>query len=340
MIDACPASKLAALLVAPLPAPVELAGLDWERLLPLAGAHGVAPLLYWRLQQAGMLEGLPQSANRDLAAAYFRSTANHQVLLGELERLLPALHQAGVWALPLKGALLAAALYPQPALRPMSDLDLLLRPSDLQPALAVCSRLGYRLEKITYHAVLQSPGETAALELHWTLPGGQPLSPDWWQLACGPYPAGAALLYAAAHLAVQHPGSPRLIWLYDLHLLLTQWGDQIDWPALLPLAERLGWQEALSQALRQAVEAFGSPLPPGQPAAALPALPAGSPSQTAWTREAWRALGAPVRLALFGRLLFPAGSYMRWRYRPQPEWLWPAYYPRRLVDWLRESRPQ
>jgi hypothetical protein len=222
----------------------------------------------------------------------------------------------------------------------MSDLDLLVRPSDLQPALAVFSRLGFRLDKITYHAVLQSPGEAAALELHWTLPGGQPLSPDWWQLACGPRPAGAALLYAVAHLDVQHLGSPRLIWLYDLHLLLTQWGDQLDWPALLSLAEGLGWQEALSQALRQAANAFGSPLPEGLPALSTHTPPASVPSQAPWIRRAWRQLGWLARLALLGKLLFPTGSYMRWRYRPQPEWLWPAYYPRRVVDWLRESRTQ
>ena len=49
----------------------------------------------------------------------------------------------------------------------------------------------------------------------------------------------------------------------------------------------------------------------------------------------WRNLGTypwPVRLKLIWSLIFPRPSYMRYRYNPQPRWLWPLYYFYRWGD--------
>jgi hypothetical protein len=326
-----PVSRLAGLLTGGPLAVDELASLDWERLLAHAEAHGVAALLHWKLQETGGSASLPQSARHGLAQAYYRTVVNQQLAQADLKRLQAAFEQAAVPVLALKGALLAGMLYPSPALRPLSDLDLLVRAQDLPLLLRICSRLGYRLDKVSYHAVLQPDPGGLPLEIHWTLPGGTPLTPSWWKLACSGQPQGAILLYQAAHLAIQHPAAPRLIWLYDLHLLLTHPARPFDWPALFDLAASLGWLPALSYALHAAGRFFDSPLPPGLPDPGS-SFPRPGPAQ--WARRAWGQLGWGQRLPLAARLLFPSARYMRWRYRPQPDWLWPAYYPQRWAGLL------
>jgi hypothetical protein len=42
-----------------------------------------------------------------------------------------------------------------------------------------------------------------------------------------------------------------------------------------------------------------------------------------------------LRLAL--GIALPSPAYVRWRYQPRPEWLWPLCYPYRWLDILREG---
>jgi hypothetical protein len=48
--------------------------------------------------------------------------------------------------MPLKGSILAATVYEQPGLRPMADLDLLVRPEDFERGATLLGRLGYERE--------------------------------------------------------------------------------------------------------------------------------------------------------------------------------------------------
>jgi hypothetical protein len=34
-------------------------------------------------------------------------------------------------------------------------------------------------------------------------------------------------------------------------------------------------------------------------------------------------------------VVFPSPAHIRWRYHPQPDWLWPLYYP---VKWFGMAR--
>ena len=61
----------------------------------------------------------------------FEAAAFHVVAKRTLGRLLAALDEIGVPALIVKGALLAHTVYADPVERPMCDLDLKVRPSDL-----------------------------------------------------------------------------------------------------------------------------------------------------------------------------------------------------------------
>lgn len=319
----------------------------WNYISQIALAEGVGPLLFHKFKQEDCLEFVPESARQVLAQAYYASAGRNQLLLTELQRLLAALEATRVPVLVYKGGALAQTLYPDPALRPMSDLDLLAPPEHLERALAVLRSSGYQQQKTGYHVVLQDHNTPPIrLELHWRLAPGDGQTPlpsqEWlWQnRTSATFTPEAHLLVLAAHLVLQHGKSPRLIWHYDLHLLLKRHASSLDWPELIDQARRLGWAQALYQALLETRTLFSSPIP----ATVLDMLSASMPPQTStasvtpslsgrqanWTRRALAELPWRARLRQAWGLLFPAPAYLRWRYQPRPAWLWPLWY---LIRW-------
>jgi hypothetical protein len=99
-------------------------------------------------------------------------------LLLELERVLPALVEAGCRPIALKGAPLALGVYPRPEDRWFVDLDLLLTKEELPAAYEALERLGYRFadtvlssryyEDHHFHRILRS-AQGVFLEAHWAV---------------------------------------------------------------------------------------------------------------------------------------------------------------------------
>lgn len=65
----------------------------------------------------------------------------------ELLRILDALKDAGIRAVPLKGPVLAEQLYGDVALRQFSDLDILVAQEDLEKAIEITSKMEYKCEE-------------------------------------------------------------------------------------------------------------------------------------------------------------------------------------------------
>jgi len=100
---------------------------EWAVLGQMAQDQGVAPLLNWTFTQAGWPASATPGPRSSLTAAYYQSVALNSVLYQELEMILDALVTAQIPVIVLKGAHLATSLYPDLSLRPMHDLDLLIR---------------------------------------------------------------------------------------------------------------------------------------------------------------------------------------------------------------------
>ncbi|HEY0607711.1 MAG TPA: nucleotidyltransferase family protein [Herpetosiphonaceae bacterium] len=346
-----------------------LAAADWRALPAMAQADGVLPLLAWRLEQQGWPETMPADLKSALRLAYYSAVAQSSLIHAELGRVLAALAPITT-VVVLKGAALGPTLYPAAALRPLSDIDLLVPEQDLAAATAALQALGYaEMPELTpginqlveYHSRLQGgPRGSVTVELHWRLVAGAAdwRSPahDWfwqqielwqsesdtptvWQLT----PA-AHLLYLAAHLVLQHgAGQARLIWLYDLHLLVTRHGEHISWPATIAQAQHFHWTDALHTALRAAHDYFGTPLPKDllsaleastsdpEPAAFARRKAGAAPTATIGEWLKLQSLEPRARLQFIGSLLCPSPEYIRWRYQPRAS-LWPLCYP---YHWLR-----
>lgn len=379
--------------------PVDAAG--WERILAVARAHGVAPLLYHRLAARHRLSCLPRSARDALRREYYTTAAHNTLLLRELQRVLTALETGDVPPtspsldesprippssfqscrrrvpiVVLKGAALATTLYPNPALRPLHDLDLLVprhRVPAVETSIRACGYEAYTPEpvpglnrRLGHHVALRGgPHARVVIEVHWNLIGAdadwRTPAMDWFWDHVEALPEEgtflyrlaptATFLYLAAHLVLQHGGArPRLLWLYDLHLVLTRWQRRLDWHDLVERASAFRWGAAVSAALRATHTCFGSPLPDGllrrldDVAAADSAATRYVRSRTAsrqtraarvWNR--WRTLGWSARMHYAWSIPFPRPAYVRWRYEPEPAWLWPLYYPYRWLDMLRDA---
>jgi len=115
----------------------------WEAVPDLAAAHGMGPLLYTHLRAARV--PVPRSTLRTLRGLYARHRVANRIRLRVLGDVLAAFEAAGIRVLVLKGAALVHLVYPEPALRPMSDLDLLVARADLARAQKTLAQLGFRV---------------------------------------------------------------------------------------------------------------------------------------------------------------------------------------------------
>jgi hypothetical protein len=116
--------------------------LDWTVIPALAEKHGMAPLLRRNLNQAEVK--LPSSVQRDLIALSLRHKLINHVRSSALSNLVCSFQQANIPYRILKGAALAYILYPEPGLRPMKDMDILVRDGDLEQVCDLLQQAGYK----------------------------------------------------------------------------------------------------------------------------------------------------------------------------------------------------
>lgn len=116
----------------------------WQSLPRQAELHGMGPLLWHHLQGAD----IPESTRRTLRGLYLRDRALNHVRAKTLLELLDLLGQGGIRPLVLKGLALAWQAYPDPALRPVSDIDLFLAKEELLPAVEIMRQAGYCFEDL------------------------------------------------------------------------------------------------------------------------------------------------------------------------------------------------
>jgi len=115
----------------------------WDELPSQAEIFGMGPLLWHHLRQAGI--SIPLETERTLRGIYLRERALNQAHTLTLVEVQTLLAQSGIQPLVLKGLALAYKYYPEPALRPVSDIDLLLKKDDVLPALHILDEAGYRV---------------------------------------------------------------------------------------------------------------------------------------------------------------------------------------------------
>ena len=106
--------------------------------------HGIAPLLHGAFRSSGLLERLPHRLQTYLRARHEANADRATRLLRLRERLHETLGRRRIPWMPLKGAVLLGDYWPDPALRPTADIDILIRPRSQRALTDALTELGFQ----------------------------------------------------------------------------------------------------------------------------------------------------------------------------------------------------
>jgi hypothetical protein len=296
-----------------------LQDLGWQVLLELAEAHGVLLLLDQAFRE------------RHVQTPDFFATAVRKHLdvvarfAAELEELLKQLAKEGIEVLPLKGPVLAEALYGNVTMRSCDDLDLLVRREDFPRAGQLLLDLGFaaRTAGDDYHRKFLREG--VLVELHYGVasPRSFPFDLDGvWDRARSEQfrdqpmrvmSDGDLVLFLCLH-GLKH-GFSRLIWISDLARALESVRND-GAQELAKHAQRQGLEQALLIGCQIVREVLPQQLP-----SEMEALLTESPQAAERARHAVKRLfsegtGANNDPEIWGLYLQTEGSArQRWRRR-------------------------
>jgi hypothetical protein len=232
-------------------------GADLDRALTAATEHRIAPLL-WRA--FGAADARHELGSRRAVLCGLADAFRMEALLlvpRAVALAVRPLTDAGLEPVVFKGPAVAAR-YPEPGLRPMEDIDLLLPRRDHQRALAALTAAGWRVVRPRgpdrYDTVLtHDEVPSLSLELHYGLEGTSQrvtaLDPEaLWQrrqpIACAGTPAfglplAHELVVLAAHAGKPHHGFVRLAWVADLAMIVgdaAERGTPVEWERVHAIA--------------------------------------------------------------------------------------------------------
>lgn len=229
---------------------------DWDVVCALADRHGVLPLLAEVIGEERWARLVPVELRQRLRLLLAAQSLRTRAGLEQLAQVVALLDAQQVTPLVLKGPALASSVYPAPALRPFTDLDLLCPLEQRKRADAALRQAAYipcevkESEQENFHVVYEARGPHLPIELHSDLLQlGLPTrcasnlwqAPEWFDVGTEQLPMlalDAQVLHLCVHLHTH--GYGRLIWFKDLDLLLRQRGAEIDWDHVYQLARGEG----------------------------------------------------------------------------------------------------
>ena len=260
--------------------------ISWDEFIRLATYHGVGGLLFYWLKKLKLESSLPRDVYRGLHDIYeslLNIAEDHQEVL---KRILMRFNDSGIELILLKGAQLGHIDYPHFSLRPMGDIDLLVKGSNQLRIIKVMLEMGFNLYKtsqtcdkffirgiskrgkkkrdkpifIEVHSNLQVPirlNKSFSIDMDefWNGTQMKSIAGFPFRQLCPTY----NLIYLCSHLGEHH--FSRLIWAYDIALLIHRHREEIDWGKLGDLCGRMKIRSPLYHSLSFCQEFFQIPIP-------------------------------------------------------------------------------
>ncbi len=258
----------------------QLSTADWDELIRQSRRHSVTPLLYHCIKAIEPNPDVPAEVMQELKRIYLFSAESSIKRYHELSKWLRSIQNEGIQVAVLKGAALAELVYPNIALRPMFDVDLLVRIEDLWRIDEILSGAGFESDKVTLlskrhihwvrHVVYMS--KAIQMEFHpkiYELPNLRPwanvahakiASVD--TLVLGP---DDLLLHACIHLLdhmyIRDDSSGYLIWWYDIAAILKFYQEKLNWDYVMGVVKEHEIEAVIHRVLRATSEWAGSYVP-------------------------------------------------------------------------------
>ena len=137
---------------------------NWEVLDDLAKKQAVLPIVYDGAVKAGVK--LPDAVRQSWKAQVLRGVIKNELLMQAQDQLVQRFADAAIPVVVLKGSGVAR-YYPQPDLRRLGDIDILVRKQDLDVAQKLITELGYREYEAEHDFHIGYSRENAYVELHY-----------------------------------------------------------------------------------------------------------------------------------------------------------------------------
>ncbi len=228
----------------------------------LACQHSVLPAVLRHLPAVGT----------EFRTQHMQTTARSMLLRLWQDKIIVALRQQSIPVIVLKGSEFADRLYPEPALRWFTDIDLMVPQTFVTLAGEVVRELGFEHVRGSALRHGDAYGEVRwqsvadpkfGVEIHWNLVNSpavqRGVSVRYEDLQLDPtgrLSAASLLLIAAVHAAASHVFD-RLGLLVDLRQAATGAAGQVDEEFLLAVAQRTGARLALLTGLHLAYQLWG-----------------------------------------------------------------------------------
>lgn len=254
---------------------------DWDGIARQAAAEGLAGCILTILDREGRTEAVGASARAILESGLNAVRVEQTVLFHRFAALARCLDEAEIEFVVHKGGALAPLVYPRPEDRPMVDIDIIFRPRLWKRVREALQSAGYRLpggsreafwlENYFNLSVMSPEDPPSHFDLHWSLTqeGRYHIDVEELLSRAVPFRSGEMQLLRLAdedlllslflHLAY-HYFEARLIWLYDMKLVIERW--PIDWDRLLGRAHDWGLMTVVSLSFLFLERAFPGTVPP------------------------------------------------------------------------------
>jgi hypothetical protein len=197
---------------------------------------------------------------------------------------MDSLDRNGIETLLFKGAPIALRHYPDPGLRPMEDIDLLVHKQQARQAIELLIQLGWvpavRPAKQLgesyfdlFRALCLSHDIMHKIDLHWRVlysMEGHDLSDGFWESALVIDMQGKAInvpndtemLLHTCSWGIRWDPVPTFRWVADAMMIIAHAQRAIDWDRIMHLAARSNLELPLRHALSYLQETFNAPVPP------------------------------------------------------------------------------
>jgi Uncharacterised nucleotidyltransferase len=235
---------------------------------PDTSSERLFPLVYRNLSAQ-----LPQDRSLQNLRSFYQTTwYRNQMLFKNAEKILKAFSEARIPVLLLKGAPLTLLYYKSFGVRPMDDVDVLVRRENAQKAASLLLELGFIPKDYSWLSALANPwfydsrhaqnfvGQDCEIDLHWhVFPYTKKAEDDalFWNAAekiqfrnlelFAMHPADL-LLHVCVHGANWY-STPILRWAADAAQIIKKCERNFDWSRMIAQAERYQVSLALHHAL-------------------------------------------------------------------------------------------
>ncbi len=331
-----------------------------EQVLVDSVNEGMKPLVLRCTSEKNKNQILTPSLQPEIHRETVHLAAQELMLQEEIKNLLNSLGDNGVETILIKGAHLAYDIYPSPELRSREDTDILIFQSAIEKTKQTLLELGYDMKpEIGGKLVHRQFGAVRILnqkvihvvDIHWQISNvhifaelftfDELVKNSKFVPLLGTHARGLkyeyALLLACVHRIAHHPNEIRLIWLYDIHLLVGILDTQ-GFASFLQLAVDRKVAEICHHEINLAQQHFGTEISETM----LARLGAVSNEDSArylsetrgklkdFSTELGSIHGWKMKLQFIIENAFPSSTYMKKQYQTNNSTILPWLYIRRI----------